>query len=66
MFDGESKLFKKRGNYVVATEKNSVHFVEALLLRNKKTIIHKRESRNRNTRSKNIWSLLRIWKIGAI
>lgn len=54
MFDGESKLFKKRGNYVVATEKNSVHFVEALLLRNKKTIIHKRESRNRNTRSRNI------------
>lgn len=54
MFDGEFKLFKKRENYVVATEKNSVHFVEVLFLRNKNTIIHKRESRNRNTRSKNI------------
>ena len=59
MFDGESKLFEERKDYIIATEKNGVWFVKAFLLRNKKTVIYKKESKNRNTESKLIWSFFK-------
>jgi len=52
MFNSKSELFEKRGDNVVATEERSTWFIKALFLRNEKTIIYKRESRNRNAKIK--------------
>jgi len=62
MFNSESELFEKRGDNVISIEEKSAWFIKALFLRNEKTIICKRESRNRNTKIKIFWSFLKDMK----
>jgi len=48
MFYNETKYFKKLGYYIVTTEEMRVRNVKQFVLRNEKTIIHKRNDRHRN------------------
>ena len=62
MFNSEFKLFEEREYNVIAIGKRSVWFVKAFLLRNYKTFIYKKKSRNRNTRIKIFWFFFKDMK----
>jgi len=48
VFDNKTKFFKKIGKDIITTVKITVQNVKRFALRNKKTIINKRDNGNRN------------------
>ena len=48
VFYNEAELIQKFGHYIITTKKLRIGNVNQLVLRNKKTIIHKRNDRYRN------------------
>ena len=48
VFNNKTKFFKKIGKDIITTVKTTVQNVKGFSLRNKKTIVNKRDNRNRN------------------
>ena len=48
VFDNKNKLFKKIGKDIITTVRMTVQNVKGFALSNKKTIVNKRDNRNRN------------------
>ena len=48
VFDYKTEFFKKIGKNIITTVKTTVRNVKRFALRNKKTIINKRNNRDRN------------------
>ena len=48
VFDYKTKLFKQISQYIVTTEETTVRNVKRVTLRDKKTIVHEWNDRNRN------------------
>ena len=48
VFDNKTKFFEKIGKDIITTVKTTVRNVKRFALRNKKTIVNKRDNGNRN------------------
>ena len=48
VFNNKTKLFEKIGKNIITTVKMTVQNVKRFALRNKKTIVNKKDNRNRN------------------